>query len=710
MNFTVYSTKTYRASFEKLDNRHQKAVNIAIDLWMSNPKADSLYFKKLSFQGENIFSIRGTLSTRVIIAKLDGDYYLLQTSHQHDKINDWAKNKKISRNKMTGVIQLYSDNIEEIVAAEQKKQADTTEATIFGKYSRADLLEIGVPEECVDGVLSVRNEEQFLLIWDLLPEEILQCLNGLMTGKVTMDVLLSQVRYARKQLEQSNEKQVLRATPGLIVYGQDKQLIKAMEEDINVFRFYLHPTQYRFSYGHFNGPVKLTGGAGTGKTVVALRRAKYLLEQLPENAAPILFTTFTQALVRNIRSTFKGQNLSEERLKVESLHTYAKNLSKEMEIFPDNMRVLYDKAEINSYWRDFTKAQAIDAYTADFLQEEYEQVIQEQHVCSLEDYLEVKRVGRGQGLNAAARKDLWRIFQKYENQVFKHLKMPMRDLLFRLTRELLENPQEERPFSHIICDEVQDLSNLELRLLRAMVPEGPNDLFLTGDPFQNIYSRKINFSQAGINIRGSRSRRLTLNYRTTEQIRSFAVDMLSGHEFMDFNGGAADISGDRSKLTGDEPQYYHFDQQEEEMNFILQFLKDSFGTLHMHEVCITAMRKNEIDAIEKFLQAHKISTVRLENVEDLSKTGGKVILGNMHKLKGLEFKNLIVTGLQGNSFPYLPQRYHTASEAEKQQILRAVHALYYVAFSRTMSQLILTGFGEPVEGLMPYRKEGSLEA
>ena len=113
-----------------------------------------------------------------------------------------------------------------------------------------------------------------------------------------------------------------------------------------------------------------------------------------------------------------------------------------------------------------------------------------------------------------------------------------------------------------------------------------------------------------------------------------------------------------------------------------------------------------MEELEQFLKQNKIAFINLSDVEDLSNNQGKVILGNMHKLKGLEFKNILFTGLQKSRFPYLPERFYGLTSEGKKDFLKKLYALYYVVFSRPISQLILTGSGAAVEALEMYLVDG----
>jgi superfamily I DNA/RNA helicase len=323
-------------------------------------------------------------------------------------------------------------------------------------------------------------------------------------------------------------------------------------------------------------------------------------------------------------------------------------------------------------------------------------VLQKQHVTSWDAYKSVVREGRKDALPVAKREAVWEALKKYESYQQYTKQYTYDEVIFQLNK-YIERWPEYKPFSHIICDEVQDFSNLELRLMRNLVEEKPNDLFLSGDPFQNIYQRKISFSKSGINIRGVRSHRLRVNYRTTEEIRQFAVQMLATHQYEDFSAGAASFKGDTSILHGEQPQYITFENETKASTFIIDFIKGSFGEIGLHELCLTARTMDQVEALQTQLQAAKIPAIKLADVSELSQVQHRVVLSTMHGLKGLEFKYLLVAGFDQSSFPYWPSGYKKWAAKDQQAYNKAEHALFYVVFSRAISKLIVTGIGAPVE-------------
>ena len=705
MKLEVSYTPRFMKTFMSLNKKEMNLVQEGILAWLKKPENPSSNFEKLQFQGNNIYSIRANDAWRIIMAKIDGVYFLLHTGGQHDKTNDWARNKQIDINTISGSFAISDINVQEVKEKiEEDKQAEDKRG-VFEQMDDGTLALLSVPENWYEAVREVKTMDHLYLLMERIPDEAIDNLEIILEEKMPLNIFLSQLRSDAAQLpKEINE--LIKVKPGFNIISEDEDLYEQMQKDINVFRFYLHPSQRYLAYHDFKGPMKVTGSAGTGKTVVAMNRAKQLVEKLGPQDKPVLFTTYTTYLIKNLQSIFEAEGIGKSKLHVVNLHEIAKNYAFEIELFSPKTRFVAGEREVKGLWSSFVRKHPELGFDAEFLQAEYEQVFQKQHITSFDTYKHVKREGRGQALGQEQRKKVWDAIRKYEMYQHYTQQIPFSDLIYQLNKYLEKWP-EYRPYQHIICDEVQDFNNSELRLLRNLVEEKANDLFLVGDPFQNIYNKKLNFSLSGINIRGKRSNKLRINYRTTEEIREFAVELVNKNEYLDFNGNIANMEGDRSLIIGDRPVYINFDQREEELEFMVKFVQDSFSLIKLHELCITARTNKEVDEIISFLRSKNLPVKSLKEVRDLSEIHDRVVVGTMHSLKGLEFKNLIVSGFSGGNFPFIPVSIKKADEQTKQEFIRTEFALYYVVCSRAISQLVLCGTGAPIEEWDSFSKKSS---
>ncbi len=359
------------------------------------------------------------------------------------------------------------------------------------------------------------------------------------------------------------------------VVDDEMELKAILSAPLEKWRVFLHPSQYTLVNRDWNGPVRILGGAGTGKTVVALHRAKWLAQtKCQDGRKRVLFTTFTRNLAADIKANLR-KICGEEtfsRIEVTNLDRWVSEFLRkngyEFEIdFGRRTGPLWEKA--------LTMTPFGLGYEPSFYREEWEQVIQPQGITTVSDYFKAPRLGRGTRLNRKARKDVWAVFEEYRYLLDENgLREPddaMRDALL-----LLDQKQHELPYCSVVVDEAQDMGHQAFRLIRRLVPNGDevqNDIFIVGDGHQRIYRHKVVLGQCGVNIMG-RSRKLRINYRTTEENRRWAVGLLEGIPIDDLDGGTDDQKGYKSLLHGEQPAVHHFKTAKEESDYIVSLLKE----------------------------------------------------------------------------------------------------------------------------------------
>jgi superfamily I DNA/RNA helicase len=227
--------------------------------------------------------------------------------------------------------------------------------------------------------------------------------------------------------------------------------------------------------------------------------------------------------------------------------------------------------------------------------------------------------------------------------------------------------------------------------LRALTPVGPNDLFLVGDPYQRIYSRKLNFKSAGINIAG-RSRRLRVNYRTTEEIKKHAVSIVSGMEVDDFDGNAENLRGYVSLLHGEAPIYQMYPNKNQELDAIATYIRQCLDAgIRPDDICVAAYRNDMVDSTANYLSRQASIPCRRWNGGDID----GVRAYTFHRMKGLEFRVVILTDVSRNTIPYHPSNYQELDDEQKRQIDQQQRSLMYVALTRAVNRVLITGCGEP---------------
>jgi superfamily I DNA/RNA helicase len=304
------------------------------------------------------------------------------------------------------------------------------------------------------------------------------------------------------------------------------------------------------------------------------------------------------------------------------------------------------QSELDKFWEEAIFAAEEFEFEPGFLRQEWKSVVQANEITELADYLKVSRRGRGKTISRPERGRAWKVFMRFRDELERSGKTVWTAVI-RDARKYLEASPVSLPYKAIIVDEAQDFQPDEWKLIRAIVPEGKNDLFVVGDAHQRIYGSPVVLSQCGVNIRG-RSSRLRINYRTTEQIRRWAMGMLQGLSFDDLDGGIVDEKGYRSLLAGPSPQVYAFDTPRDEAEFIGEQVNGLLATRRASDICIVA-RTNRLlqDVYRPVLRSLNIK----HTVLDKENQPHGIALATMHRVKGLEFPVMILAGINENTVP-----------------------------------------------------------
>ena len=465
--------------------------------------------------------------------------------------------------------------------------------------------------------------------------------------------------------------------------AEELQLILA--HPFAAWRTFLHPSQREIAYqACYAGPAQVTGGPGTGKTVTVLHRAAFLAAR----AEHVLVTTFAG----NLADVLDAQldlliRDSQVRRKIEVLNVdrLAYRILKQARGTP----VIADERVLRTRWAQ-AAAQAGLALTPAFLKNEWEQVILAQDLRTEQAYLTCARTGRGRPLTKAQRRQVWQAAQ----QVTAELAAAGESTHLQLADEaayLLRQPGAPR-YRHILVDEAQDLHPSQWRLLRAAVAPGPDDLFIAADPHQRVYDNRVSLASLRISVRG-RSRRLSLNYRTTQEILAWAVPLLGTAPVTGLDGQVDSLLGYRSPVHGPRPQRRMTATRAEEFKFLTERVRSWLSAgLEPHAIGVAARSASLVREAREALKAAGITTVSLNG------RGGTqaVRAGTMHAMKGLEFQAVAVIGVEQGLVPepaaVTPETEDAASHAQDLQRERCV---LFVACTRARDHLYVSGTGQP---------------
>ncbi|KPM59469.1 DNA helicase [Pseudomonas putida] len=636
-------------SFAAVPRSQQLAVLNFVAKFRQNPMATGINYERIRDAADpNMRSVRINDNMRGIVLKPDvGNVYCLLWVDQHDDAYHWARRHRVAIHPDVGSIQIYAVQEEAAVAAFAQPEVIGS-AGLFDTLKDREIRRLGVPDEHLAAVRAVTSEEELDALEPTLPDEAFEALYLFAAGE-SFDKIVNE-QSAPATVDQSDFGAALdrdSTRRHFVVLTDDSDLEALLAAPLERWRVFLHPSQRKLVERDWNGPVKVTGGAGTGKTVVAMHRAARLARQYAQMPGrPVLFTTFTKTLAEDIRQHLEllctPQEL--EKIQVVNLDQWASGLLRRFG-YPHGL--LYSETDRRRFWQAAMAAMPVSVdLSAQFMRAEYERVVLPQGCETAENYMRASRVGRGGQLGRAMRKALWPVFAEYRAQLqAANVREP--EEAFREACQLLRTENPALGIRAMVVDEAQDISSAAFELIRAAVAEAENDLFIVGDAHQRIYRHKVVLSRTGIEVRG-RSRSLKVNYRTTDEIRQWACAQLEGCAVDDLDGNADSLRGYRSLTHGDAPDIIGSMSQQDDVTHIQTILKQlQDDGMELRQVCISARTNDDVDGIARALQLSGVACLKLENSTADDSAAPGVRLATMHRIKGLEFSVVILAAYKG---------------------------------------------------------------
>jgi AAA domain/UvrD-like helicase C-terminal domain len=689
---TVALGSDFLDAYARIPRAQQRKVRDFTEKFKANPKSPGINYEKIhDVRDDKVRTVRIDQKYRaVVLHPGQGDVYILAWVDNHDEAMAWARNRVFEINPVTGALQIINVSQAEQVVPPQSEKRKTS--GLLSKFDDALLLSFGLPAILLPAVRAVRTPDELLAVNKHLPAECAEALTWLAEG-IPPEEIRAAVAQPKKEKVDTGDLAAALAHPDtrrrFVTILSDKDLTAILDAPLEKWRVFLHPSQEKLVAKKFNGPAKVTGGAGTGKTVVAMHRAKHLASKVfPEKTERILFTTFTANLAQNVEqmlSTLCPECM--DRLEVLHLHAWAVRFLRSLGLTVE----IASHDTIEACWEEAVVEATDPSWDTGFFRLEWEQVVQANGIQTQDEYLRVLRTGRGRTVSRPQRARIWKVFEHYRHALAKRNQQEWLEVI-QTARRHLEEKKAKLPYRAVVVDESQDFHNEEWKLIRALVPAGANDLFLVGDAHQRIYGRKVVLSRCGITIQG-RSSSLRINYRTTEQIRAWAVAMVEGMAVDDLDGEADEEKGYMSLLSGPKPECHRFASAEEEQEFLGNTLKELIKHRPAEEICLVARTTKIIkDDYQALLKSLGIEHLVLDKSKE--GTGGGVRLATMHRVKGLEFPVMILAGMNSKVMPLRIAAVESDPTARKEHEDRE-RSLLFVAATRARDQLIVTSWGTP---------------
>lgn len=461
------------------------------------------------------------------------------------------------------------------------------------------------------------------------------------------------------------------------------------------------------------GPIMVRGCAGSGKTLVAIARARFLDSYAHGlfGHAKIGFFTYDTSLRKEVT-----RYLENTKIKVDNIDRWVNKFLREQRgykigMLPTNpgwngkFHLCLQQAKLKVFGKQ--SGRAICMKSNGFYKDEIEWIKYRQ-IEDEETYLNTPRVGRGTAdrVSSEDRHLLWGLKVAYDEYASAKGLMLFEDLINAAVKELQKRPlSEDELFSYVIVDEAQDFTLAKLRLISlitAGLPEKKN-LTLFADAAQQIYQCGFSWKEANISIAGRRSYAFNKNYRNTRQIAEAACSLMSHEE------DQRDMTQmELPAKSGEKPLLVISVRKEAVLDVLI---KKIAAVPQGERIAFAAYGKKNLDELKMilerkgfgvrlngklFMNPFELDALLDSNDEANAAVSAKAVgaternrildVYSLYKLKGLQFEHVVLWDITEGSFPPLTGHLNEYSR---------FRMLLYVAMTRACSTLTLCSFGKP---------------
>ena len=710
--------------FMQAQSRLPRAVQSKTSKLILQLKADP------SANGVNWESIEGARDRHMRSARVDinyraivydrGNALVLLWVDKHDDAYRWARNRVVEINPTTASVQVSDLGLVEVAQelAAQENPVKAQAPKLFAHVADSDLVKLGVPEALLPAVRTFADEVALEVAKNGIPADAYDALVCLAAGY--------SVAETEEQLERGKPAPLLvndfavalktdesRRTFWLV--EDDEELRRMLDAPLEFWRVFLHPSQRKLVERTWNGPVLVRGGAGTGKTVVAMHRARWLADLLTkrnDGNGKVLFTTFTSNLAADVEDSL-GNLCSKEqlaRIEVKHLDGWVTEFLKRAGY---EKKIVYfdDEGKLEEAWE-----RAYNAFgeglglSLDFLKDEWRQIVQANALSTLAEYLRAQRTGRGTPIDRKTKEKVWAVFAAYRAKLDQE-GWSEPDDAYRDARAILREKPTLLPYRAVVVDEAQDLGAEALKLIAAIAPQSgdkaaEDGLFIVGDAHQRIYGRKASMTKCGVDVRG-RSRKLKVCYRTSDEIRRWAVGVLQGVTVDDLDDATDDLKGYRSLFHGPAPEVAFEKTSKVELEALAEWIESCKDErIDESDICVLARTRDDVGEIAEALRGRDLDVVVLQprKADDRRKLGIRV--GTMHRAKGLEFAAVALVRVNEDKVP--PKRLLNAAPdaAIRRSIVDGEKSLIHVSATRAKKRLFVSSGGRPSELIKHFVSPG----
>jgi hypothetical protein len=707
MDFRI--ADTFTDALARLPAQDQKAVKVSVMDLQLDPSAPGLQMHRIdNSRDPNFWSARVSRDLRLILHKTASSLLVAYVDH-HDQAYAWAERRRIEAHPKTGAVQIVEvrERVEEAepafamrwTAAESDAPTPKPDLKLFARLSEDDLLSIGVPQDWVFPVLA-STEDGFFEVAERLPAEAAEALlefaaSGVLNRPsavpppgILMDAIPSLLPAGSFQHPDARRR--------FLTIETADELRAALDAPWDKWSVFLHPSQRAVVERVYNGPARVSGSAGTGKTIVAVHRAVRVIQRDP--SARVLLTTFSEPLANSLRlkvAVLAGPDTSVvPKVTVASFDELAIDLFQL--VFGRRPR-LASAEQVAAALATAVRKLDLKGFSQRFLTAEWNNVVDAWQLADAAAYADVPRLGRKNRLGARQREALWPVFAAAKEKLAVQGGMTHSGMFLALADHY--GDKADKPFSHVVVDEAQDLGVPQLRLLCAIAPAGQDRLFFAGDLGQRIFQQPFSWKALGADVRG-RSTTLKVNYRTSQQIRE-AADKLLPVMVRDVDGLEEERKGTISVFEGPSPEVVLNADAEAEHRLVAQFIVAATAAgVAPAEIGVFVRSRRELPRARAAVEAAGLQAVELS--ERQVEIGARVSIGTMHLAKGLEFKAVAVMACDDEVLPSMERIDSVVDEGDLDEVYATERHLLYVACTRARDRLLVSGVAPGSEFLADF--------
>lgn len=413
---------------------------------------------------------------------------------------------------------------------------------------------------------------------------------------------------------------------------------------------FLHPAQARLVRRCFNGPARVRGAAGTGKTVVLLHRAAWLATV---RTGRILVTSFVRTLPRQLGTVYSRLSPdTTHKVDFLAVHALARSLLSQNGQHLTVRQHQVDRAYTRAWERAGENTVLADLAPARYWRDEIDHVIKGRGLRELADYEAVERRGRTLPLTDTHKHTVWNLAQAYQDHLDRAGTYDNNDVLSAALHAVTLQPP--RPgWSAVLVDEVQDLTLLGIRLCRELAGDGTDALFLVGDGQQALYPGGFTLAEARVSVTG-RAVILRTNYRNTRQIIDSARQLVADRDFTDLDTTAEPGHRDIEILRDGPPVRHEYAPHRHGLALLLrQAMKtDATTGIRRGDMAVLCHTHGHLDDITRRLTAFGIPLCHLS--EWNGEPDDNVKIGTIHRSKGLDFAAVYIPDLSSPRSQHTP--------------------------------------------------------